>query len=613
MSKKLIKLCSLVAGLSTLTAISLSAETIAPATLSTESLKLAIQGANSGDIIDLSSFSGTLTVSEIIFPEVSLTIKGPKDNSLIMTTSIESGNCGHSIFVTKSSDTSLTLENLTFKNNITGGWKDKATETDDRTPGIIRAVGPLTLKSCQFIDNMLIKDEAHNNNKWASANVFAEGGLSATDCTFSGTYDNRDSYFDYYGETLLTYGGTIGITNCVFSENGKTGQSIGNVTAVFPKTVSVEGCKFLNNLSQGGSALLICNSEGLVKIRNSIFRKNQSYYGRNNVNVPAFRDFVAATVYGNCGALWLVENNTNNLLPNSNFDTLIENCEFTDCSSFGGARGGAIGWRTRTSSSSMTVVNCTFYHCFSADKGGAIEDDMNNGELYLINTTFSACSSNNGGAALDATKGGAYYLLNTLLTYSYKPNSTQLYDWYTGVGRRGYNSWTKCIIWTKFDANCYSDIHYYADGEGSQVNATYGTAKTTTEYVEGDPYAQWTNSSDFTAILTEYGNFSTDRTVENSGAGPVPVLNEDMRRSRVIEIAKEGPLNGAGYYVKHSEDWTDIIYSKDGSKWTTLLGSQDKATIPLAADQRGVAYKNGKPPIGAAAFEPPSAFIILIF
>jgi hypothetical protein len=86
-----------------------------------------------------------------------------------------------------------------------------------------------------------------------------------------------------------------------------------------------------------------------------------------------------------------------------------------------------------------------------------------------------------------------------------------------------------------------------------------------------------------------------------------------MRRSRVIEIAKEGPLDGTGYYVKHSEDWADIIYSKDGSKWTTLLGSNDKATIPLTADQRGVAYKNGKPPIGAATFEPPLAFMILIF
>ena len=148
MTNKLINLRTLVAGLSTLAAVSLSAETITPTTLSTESLKSAIQGASSGDIIDLSGFTGTLTVSEIIFPEVSLTIKGPKDNSLIMTTSIESGNCGHSIFVTKSSDTSLTLENLTFKNNITGGWKGKATETDDRTPGIIRAVGPLTLKGC---------------------------------------------------------------------------------------------------------------------------------------------------------------------------------------------------------------------------------------------------------------------------------------------------------------------------------------------------------------------------------------------------------------------------------------------------------------------------------
>ena len=73
MTNKLIHLRTLVVALSSIATVSLSAEIITPTTLSTESLKSAIQGASSGDIIDLSGFTGTLTVSEIIFPEVSLT------------------------------------------------------------------------------------------------------------------------------------------------------------------------------------------------------------------------------------------------------------------------------------------------------------------------------------------------------------------------------------------------------------------------------------------------------------------------------------------------------------------------------------------------------------
>ena len=140
----------------------------------------------------------------------------------------------------------------------------------------------------------------------------------------------------------------------------------------------------------------------------------------------------------------------------------------------------------------------------------------------------------------------------------------------------------------------------------------------TTAFAAGDPYAEWVDSTNFPAVTTPNGNFATDRTVTNTGAGPVPVLNADEKRSRVVEIAEGGPLDQTGYYVKHSADWSSIAYSKDGSSWTAMLGTVANATIPLAADQRGVKYKVDsttslpRPSIGAATVEPANGLVILV-
>ena len=598
------------------------AANIVPSDFTTDALKSALASASEGDTIDLSGFSGTLTVEEVLFPAVSMTIRGPADQSVVLTSSLVSGtSVGHCIFNTKTEGIALTLENLAFRNTGTGGWGSKVTDNDDRHPGVVRATGPLVLRSCVFADNWLIKDEADNNNHYGSANVYAGGGLSATDCIFSGTYDNRDREFDYYGETIFTKGGSVGFTNCVFTGNGWTGQTGGNVGVFLATDVSVTGCKFLDNYSQGGSAMLICAATGPVWVKDCIFRNCQSCYHKNNMNFPAIGTMGSSTIYGNCGALWLAK---------GSFNAVVENCEFTDCSSFsnvGGTgstrcpRGGAIGWRV-DSTGWLTCVNCTFYHCFSGDLGGGIESDMNNGGIRLVNCTFAACGTgtNNRGSALDTNKGRCD-ILNTVMAYNYKLNDTTLQDWYVNVGRTGYNSWVKCLHWTKFDNNNYRDIHYYADGDvaSPQVNATYGTAKTTTTYEEGDPFPEWTASTDYVSLHSTVGNFATDRTAVNAGAGPVPVLNADRKRPRVVEIAPGGPLDGKGYFVKHSDDWAHIAYSADGTTWKAFRGTLANATIPLETDQRGVAYRMDKmlglrrPPIGSAAPDSAAETLILLF
>ena len=593
--------------------IPVSAATIAPTAFTSDALKAAIASASAGDTVDLSGFSGTLTVNEVLFPAASMTIRGPADRSGVLTTSIASGSKGHCIFATSDATVTLTLENLAFKNNVTGGWGSQATDNDDRHPGVVRSAGRLVLRNCAFADNKIIKDEAANT-RYGSANVFSAGGLSATDCAFTGTTDNRDSYYDYYGEVVLVTGGAVGVTNCVFSGNGWTGQATGNFACVDTTSVSFSGCRFLENLAQGGGAVMTLMS-GPVVFKDCIFRKCQSYYGKNNMNVPGYGTLhpSATAIYGNAGALWLAAGTQN---------AVVENCEFTDCSSFGSARGGAIGWRASGGGSTLVVANSTFYHCYTADVGGAIESDCNGQTIYLVNSTFAACGCKtaNRGAALDTNKTQhQLQMVNTMLAYNYTANTTTLADWYVGVGRRGYNSWVKCLNWTKFDNNNYRDIHYYADGSGSQANATYGTAKTTTAFADGDPYAEWADSTNFVAVVTANGNFATDRTVTNTGAGPVPVLNADKKRPRVVEIAEGGPLDQTGYYVKHSADWSSIAYSKDGSSWTAMLGTVANATIQLAADQRGVAYRENKslglfqPPIGAAAVEAAPATMLLIF
>ena len=93
----------------------------------------------------------------------------------------------------------------------------------------------------------------------------------------------------------------------------------------------------------------------------------------------------------------------------------------------------------------------------------------------------------------------------------------------------------------------------------------------------------------------------------------MPLLNGDTRRSRVVEIARGGPLDGAGYPVKHSADWTAIADSTDkGATWTALRGAVADATILLDRDQRGVAYSLRRTPIGAAAFENPATTLLLV-
>ena len=595
-------------------AIPVSAATIAPTAFTSDALKAAIASAGAGDTVDLSGFSGTLTVNEVLFPAASMTIRGPADRSVVLTTSIASGSKGHCIFATSDATVTLTLENLAFKNNVTGGWGSQATDNDDRHPGVVRSAGPLVLRNCEFADNKIIKDEATGGSKWASANVFSAGGLSATDCSFTGTTDNRDSYYDYYGEVVLVAGGTVGVTNCVFSGNGWTGQATGNFACIDTTSVSFSGCRFLENLAQGGGAVMTVMN-GPVLFKDCIFRKCQSYYGKNNMNVPGYGTLhpSTTTIYGNAGALWLTVGSQ---------QVVVENCEFTDCSSFGSARGGAIGWRASGGGSTLVVANSTFYHCYTADVGGAIESDCNGQTIYLVNSTFAACGCKtaNRGAALDTTRTqNQLQIVNTILAYNYTVNTTTLADWYVNVGRKGYSSWVKCLNWTSFDNGNYADIHYYADVEGTKANATYGTAKTTTAFADGDPYAEWAASTNFAATVTPNGNFATDRTVTNTGAGPVPVLNADKKRPRVVEIAEGGPLDQTGYYVKHSADWSSIAYSKDGSSWTAMLGTVADATIQLAADQRGVAYREKKslglfqPPIGAAAIEAAPATMLLIF
>ncbi|MBO6121665.1 MAG: right-handed parallel beta-helix repeat-containing protein [Kiritimatiellae bacterium] len=587
-------------------AFEIPAATIAPTAFTSDALKAAIASASAGDTVDLSGFSGTLTVNEVLFPAASMTIRGPADRSVVLTTSIASGSKGHCIFATSDATVTLTLENLAFKNNVTGGWGSQATDNDDRHPGVVRTTGPLVLKNCLFDNNKIIKDEAANT-RYGSANVFAAGGLCATDCSFTGTFDNRDSSWDYFGEVVLVAGGTVGVTNCFFSGNGWTGQAAGNFLCVDTASVSFSGCRFEENLAQGGGAVMTIMN-GPVVFKDCIFRKCQSYYGKNNMNVPGYGTLHPnqTTIYGNAGALCLAVGSQ---------QVVVENCEFTDCSSFGSARGGAIGWRCGSSGSRIVIANSTFYHCYSADVGGVLESDISY-PMYFINCTMTANGAAGRASAIDQNK-GEIRLVNTFLAYNYKANEATLQDWYAGTTRYVYDSWVKETHWGTFDSGKYADVHCYAS-EGSQTGVTYGTAKTTTAFADGDPYAEWAASADFPAVVTENGNFATDRTVTNTGAGPVPVLNADKKRPRVVEIAEGGPLDQTGYYVKHSADWSSIAYSKDGSSWTAMLGTVAGATISLDADQRGVKYKVDsttslpRPSIGAAAVEPAKGLTIVV-
>ncbi len=244
----------------------------------------------------------------------------------------------------------------------------------------------------------------------------------------------------------------------------------------------------------------------------------------------------------------------------------------TDCE-FSGNAPGDTGGAVRLGAGTAVFANCTFWGNAVRCHGGALDLRM---EAWIVNCTVAGNfvtypGDHTPSAGIFADR-GTVELLNTAVVHNYWTKDSSLSAEQKNVSK---------------SLALRASLDTAADGE-EELFASYGTAAGATP-VWGDP------------------------PVSFAAPVPVPLLNGDKRRSRVVEIARGGPLDGAGYPVKHSADWTAIAYSTDkGATWTALRGAVADATIRLDRDQRGASYSLRRTPIGAAAFENPAVTLLLV-
>ncbi len=289
----------------------------------------------------------------------------------------------------------------------------------------------------------------------------------------------------------------------------------------------------------------------------------------------------------------------------------IEGCTFRNCG-FGtsGARGGAIG---QNKAAEIQIVGCEFSDNAGASYGGAIR--VEKGTAVLVNSTFVGNAASSHGGALDLR--GTSWLVNCTVVGNFLVNASDR----TASAAIYHGSSSLSLLNTVAVHNYYNKNSTDGMTQGNIVNSV-NAATLASRASLGDGSA----TDDETALFASYG--TADSATIHYGSGgttmfasplPVPLLNDDDRNTRVVEIAEDGPLERTGYPVKHSADWSAIAYTADGgTTWTALRGNAADATILVLQDQRGVDYPfsaaTGLPKtcIGAAAVKRPVGTLILV-
>ena len=418
--------------------------------------------------------------------------------------------------------------------------------------GAVYCAGDATFLGCTFVSNRAASTTINGNQSACGGGAMkTEGNLVVSNCTFVG---NCAPTPPSWGGCIYAAGPSATIRDCSFDHDWSESYTGGIHLPATVRNATIEDCSFLDvrgggNNCRGAAIYSLMASGSALHVERCVFRRC---------------GFVAIGAFG--GAIY----------AGGDGDVRLVDCEFSGC------RGSSFGGAVRVEDGTAVLANCTFAGNAAAKHGGGFY--LRNGSAWLVNCTFA-------GNALtdpsDHSQSGAIYhggrplsLLNTVAVHNYWTKDSS--------GTAEQKNVANSIAAATLAANASLADGSATDGE-TELFASYGTIAEATIH-SGD-----------------------DGVVAFAAPVPVPLLNEDARRSRVVEIAKGGPLDGKGHPVRHSADWSAIAFSTDGGgTWTAFRGSADDATILLDRDQRGVAYSLRRTPIGAAAFESPAETLLLL-
>ena len=537
------------------------------------SLRAALAAAEDGDTItfDASLAGKTITVVDankaggdgsLVIDGKSLTIEGPEGGITIhgQWNGVKSSDAGTRLFYITGSTSTNVFRRITFSHGHGRYWnKFKNDSLGGYYPaGAVFTQGHVRFEDCTLYKNAHSFKNGGVYSPEGGGAVYATKGIEAYDTTFT---ENELSRGDsYYGVVLIVDGGGV-FSNCTFR---------GNVSDSYGGMISIKG--------------------GDLTILDSVFEGNSA---------------------GNCAADIYV-------LQGATTSVFAKNTVFRDSYCRAGTGGGSILFEKPGETRFMTLVNCEFANCSAVGCGGCLRI-TDPAQLRAINCSFVNPTAKDWGTALDVRDLG--YFVNCTFTGAMDcggQSSSENADVILFKGNAFVNCIEVCNVLhaTAADYRVDRGIAIYK----STASPTYICS------IANGLKTDRTTPLDLTKDSVFADPFETRNTVQYGGSTAslyknfdFPVFAADEKgkyRSRVIAPAKGGLLDGTGYPVKANADYTHVCYSADGgTTWTDIYkdASADDSTLALiTADQRGVLYRKGKTPIGAATVEPTAGMYLII-
>lgn len=476
---------------------------------------------------------------------------------------VAKSDAGGRIFIVSSGLGKVAFKDITLQNGHGRGWNCAGNQYFDG--GAVYALSPVRFENCSLIHNASADETAYAPSGVGARGggaISAENDVEIVSCFFGTNCIPTGS--SSYGGAIRQVRGTLTVTDTVFDHDYSS--TFGGGVAYIGAEVTgatFRNCKFIENSSTmqngvaGGAIYAEMASNAALKLFDCVFRGGS---GANQGGAICCRNNVALVAV---------------------------NCEFADSyTSFGGAI-------YANTTKPLLFLNCTFLGNAAATWGGAME--ITDRALCLVNCTIagSYCAGNNGGG-LYASRG--LHLLNTVFGYNYWGSSMDFND-----GNQNENT-------------CLRSLYK------GKSTAPFGSNYTLATSLDEVPsvtklFANYQMVSDM------HGAGATGARVQLPKSVVMPMFAEDPKSvysSRVIAIEKDSVLNGTGYPVRANADYSYVEYSEDeGATWKQFFKLEDGVDTAnmtlIAADQRGVPYKNGIPPIGAATVAETSASGLQIF
>ena len=294
------------------------------------------------------SFSGTNVTGEV----VGCSFVG---NKVTDGTNNTKGLSGGAIHV---GEANVTVENCSFSKNY--GRNGGSLYSD-------KAKAQLTVKGCTFTEDYTYNTGGSINN--------TNGTQIIENCTFTGCYNLGGT-----GGAIHINGASAVQTlkNCVFNaceanrNNSYTkvnNKACGGAISVQNAYLDISGCTFDGNMGASGSAMLLQNGDGLVRVTDCVFKNNKG----------ASRGLIQT---------W----------PGTKSVLFMNNCQFFDNTMRTNQWGTVIhGGHT----SVVCMNNCSIYNNVSKQAGGDSVCLNNDGFTVVVNTTVvgenakSLCRANN--------------------------------------------------------------------------------------------------------------------------------------------------------------------------------------------------------------------------